>query len=152
VALDFDGYAVGGLSVGERRDQMLPALDAVMAALPIDQPRYFMGLGDPRGIIEAAAPMQLFDQNPAHALATGQSHTRFVSLSPAATSQPLRVTLVWTDPPGNPIASVKLVNDLNLIVTNLDDTSLVYFGNDIASATTLTRPGFPPMGLPILIW
>ena len=55
VALDFDGYAVGGLSVGESRDQMLPALDAAVASLPLDQPRYFMGLGDPIGIIEAIA-------------------------------------------------------------------------------------------------
>ena len=62
----------------------------------------------------------VIDQDPTNALATGQSHTRRLSLSPTAQRQPLRITLVWTDPPGNPIASVKLVNDLNLIVTNLD--------------------------------
>jgi len=55
VAMDFDGYAVGGLSVGETRHQMLPALEAALAALPIDQPRYFMGLGDPVGMVEAIA-------------------------------------------------------------------------------------------------
>ena len=64
--------------------------------------------------------MVLIDQNPATALATGQSQTYHLSLSPAAQTQPLRVTLVWTDPPGNPVASVKLVNDLDLVVTNLD--------------------------------
>lgn len=49
----FDGYAVGGLSVGETRDQMVEALAATMDALPADQPRYFMGLGDPVGLVEA---------------------------------------------------------------------------------------------------
>ena len=52
----------------------------------------------------------------------------------AAQNQPLRITLVWTDPPGNPIASVKLVNDLDLIVTNLD-TGEVFFGNDIPAGS-----------------
>ena len=55
VEIGFDGYAVGGLSVGESRDVMLPALEAAMAELPGDQPRYFMGLGDPVGIIEAVS-------------------------------------------------------------------------------------------------
>jgi queuine tRNA-ribosyltransferase len=55
VELDFDGYAVGGLSVGETRDVMLPALEAAVAELPADQPRYFMGLGDPLGMIDAVS-------------------------------------------------------------------------------------------------
>ena len=56
----------------------------------------------------------------------------------------MRVTLVWTDPPGNPVASVKLVNDLDLIVTNLDDTNYVYLGNDITAGQVITtRPGPP---------
>ena len=38
---------------------------------------------------------------------------------------------MWTDPPGNPVAGVKLVNDLDLVVTNLDNPDLIYFGNDI---------------------
>ena len=53
VSIGFDGYAVGGLSVGESRPAMVPALAASTAALPTDQPRYFMGLGDPVGLIEA---------------------------------------------------------------------------------------------------
>lgn len=72
----------------------------------------------------------LFDQNPTNALATGQSHTRFFSLSPDGQNQPLRITLAWTDPPGNPAVGIKLVNDLDLVVTNLD-TGDVFFGNDI---------------------
>jgi queuine tRNA-ribosyltransferase len=55
VEIGFDGYAVGGLSVGETREVMLPALEAAVAVLPKDQPRYFMGLGDPIGMIEAIA-------------------------------------------------------------------------------------------------
>ena len=62
VALDFDGYAVGGLSVGEDREQMLGGLDACIGLLPSDQPRYFMGLGDPIGIVESVARgVDMFD-------------------------------------------------------------------------------------------
>lgn len=53
VEIGFDGYAVGGLSVGETRDAMIPALAAATAELPADRPRYFMGLGDPIGLVEA---------------------------------------------------------------------------------------------------
>ncbi|MGO8926542.1 MAG: S8 family serine peptidase [Limisphaerales bacterium] len=81
----------------------------------------------------AANATFMVDQSPTNALATGQSRTYKVSLSPDAQEQDLRVTLVWTDPPGNPVASVKLVNDLDLIVTNLDSPDLVYFGNDITT-------------------
>jgi queuine tRNA-ribosyltransferase len=62
VALDFDGYAVGGLSVGETLAEMLPALDATLAHLPADQPRYLMGVGDPVGLLESIARgVDLFD-------------------------------------------------------------------------------------------
>jgi queuine tRNA-ribosyltransferase len=62
VELGFDGYAIGGLSVGEERHEMLPALDTCMALLPPDQPRYFMGLGDPVGIVESVARgVDMFD-------------------------------------------------------------------------------------------
>lgn len=53
VEIGFDGYAVGGLSVGESRDVMIPALAVATAELPEHLPRYFMGLGDPIGLIEA---------------------------------------------------------------------------------------------------
>ncbi len=62
VELDFDGYAVGGLSVGETREVMLPALAAALEHLPADQPRYLMGVGDPLSIIEAVAlGVDMFD-------------------------------------------------------------------------------------------
>ncbi len=55
VALDFDGYAIGGLSVGEHREPMFEATAAAAAFLPEDRSRHFMGLGDPVGVIEVIA-------------------------------------------------------------------------------------------------
>jgi queuine tRNA-ribosyltransferase len=62
VALGFDGYGIGGLSVGESRAEMLPALAAAVAGLPADKPRYLMGVGDPVGVVEAVAlGVDMFD-------------------------------------------------------------------------------------------
>jgi queuine tRNA-ribosyltransferase len=55
VEIGFDGYGIGGLSVGETREQMLPALAAAIEHLPTDRPRYLMGVGDPASLIEAVA-------------------------------------------------------------------------------------------------
>ncbi|MFM7124818.1 MAG: tRNA guanosine(34) transglycosylase Tgt [Actinomycetes bacterium] len=51
--LKFDGYGIGGLSVGETRDEMVPALAAAVAQLPSNRPRYLMGVGDPASLVEA---------------------------------------------------------------------------------------------------
>ena len=51
--LNFDGYGIGGLSVGESREEMLPALEAALTHLPLDRPRYLMGVGDPASLVEA---------------------------------------------------------------------------------------------------
>jgi queuine tRNA-ribosyltransferase len=51
--LDFDGYGIGGLSVGETRAEMLPALAAAIEHLPTGRPRYLMGVGDPASLVEA---------------------------------------------------------------------------------------------------
>jgi len=62
VAIGFDGYAVGGLSVGESKAELLPSLLAAVAELPSDRPRYLMGVGDPIGLVEGvAAGIDLFD-------------------------------------------------------------------------------------------
>jgi queuine tRNA-ribosyltransferase len=53
VDLGFDGYGIGGLSVGETRDEMIPALASAVAELPPDRPRYLMGVGDPASMVEA---------------------------------------------------------------------------------------------------
>ncbi|MEY2741160.1 MAG: queuine tRNA-ribosyltransferase [Actinomycetota bacterium] len=52
-AMGFDGHGIGGLSVGETRAEMLPALAAAIAHLPADRPRYLMGVGDPASLVEA---------------------------------------------------------------------------------------------------
>lgn len=60
--LDFAGYGIGGLSVGEPREAMWEALDAAVEHLPADKPRYLMGLGDPEGIEKAIhAGVDMFD-------------------------------------------------------------------------------------------
>ena len=51
VALDFPGYAVGGLSVGEERDITMTLAEETAAALPADRPRYLMGVGLPEDLI-----------------------------------------------------------------------------------------------------
>lgn len=62
MAVGFDGYAVGGLSVGEHRNEWHEPLRAATEVLPDDQPRYFMGLGDPAGIVDAVARgIDMFD-------------------------------------------------------------------------------------------
>lgn len=52
VEIGFPGYAVGGLSVGESREEMLKMLGLTVPELPADKPRYFMGIGDPVGVLE----------------------------------------------------------------------------------------------------
>ena len=62
VVVDFDGYAIGGLSVGESRDEMLPAIEATNAVLPADRPRYLLGVGDPISLIEGVGRgVDMFD-------------------------------------------------------------------------------------------
>jgi queuine tRNA-ribosyltransferase len=62
LALDFDGYAVGGVSVGEGRDEIRQALTVTTHLLPEDRPRYLMGVGRPQDILEAVATgIDLFD-------------------------------------------------------------------------------------------
>jgi queuine tRNA-ribosyltransferase len=53
--LEFDGYGIGGLSVGESRAEMVPAIAATTPHLPKDRPRYLMGVGDPASLVEAVA-------------------------------------------------------------------------------------------------
>jgi len=61
-SLPFDGYGIGGLSVGERRDETWPALAASIANLPKDRPRYLMGVGTPEDLIEGISRgVDLFD-------------------------------------------------------------------------------------------
>ncbi len=73
------------------------------------------------------------DQSPSNMLATGDSRTYSVTVPTASQGVPLRVTLAWTDPPGNPAAALKLVNNLGLVVTNLA-TGRTYYGNNFTQS------------------
>ncbi len=62
VAMDLDGYAVGGVSVGEDREQVRMALEVTTHRLPADRPRYLMGVGRPQDILDAVATgIDMFD-------------------------------------------------------------------------------------------
>jgi queuine tRNA-ribosyltransferase len=50
--IGFDGYAIGGLSVGEPKDEMMKVLDHVTPKMPADRPRYLMGVGKPEDLVE----------------------------------------------------------------------------------------------------
>jgi queuine tRNA-ribosyltransferase len=51
--IGFDGYAIGGLSVGEPKDEMMATLDVIHGRMPVDKPRYLMGVGTPEDLVEA---------------------------------------------------------------------------------------------------
>jgi len=62
VGLDFPGYAIGGLSVGETKEQMYAMLDITTPLLPEDKPRYLMGVGAPEDLLEGVARgVDMFD-------------------------------------------------------------------------------------------
>ncbi len=62
VAVNFDGYAIGGLSVGEGRAERLQPLAVACENLPVDQPRYLMGVGDPLSLLDAiSVGVDMFD-------------------------------------------------------------------------------------------
>jgi len=86
------------------------------------------------------SPLFFVDQSPTNALATGDSHTYLVNIdtNDLANEFQLQATLVWTDPPGDPAAAIKLVNSLTLVITNLA-TGDVFYGNDV-SATGYNLP------------
>lgn len=62
VQIGFDGYGIGGVSVGESASDRNLAIEAAVSALPADRPRYVMGLGDPKGLLDAVARgVDMFD-------------------------------------------------------------------------------------------
>jgi queuine tRNA-ribosyltransferase len=77
IDLGFDGYAVGGLAVGEGQEAMLGCLDFAVDMLPADKPRYLMGVGKPDDIIEAVVRgIDMFDcVLPTRSGRTGQAFT-----------------------------------------------------------------------------
>jgi queuine tRNA-ribosyltransferase len=77
IDIGFDGYAVGGLAVGEGQEAMLGCLDFAVGMLPADQPRYLMGVGKPDDIVEAVMRgIDMFDcVLPTRSGRTGQAFT-----------------------------------------------------------------------------
>jgi len=62
VEIGFDGYAIGGLSVGEEKPLMLDIIEEIASRMPADKPRYLMGVGTPEDLIEAVARgVDMFD-------------------------------------------------------------------------------------------
>ena len=60
--IEFDGYAIGGLSVGESKKEMFGVLDYLASKLPSDKPRYLMGVGTPEDLIEGVrSGIDMFD-------------------------------------------------------------------------------------------
>jgi queuine tRNA-ribosyltransferase len=78
VRIGFDGYAVGGLAVGEGQEAMFAALDTAPGMLPADRPRYLMGVGKPDDIVGAVQRgIDMFDcVLPSRSGRTGQALTR----------------------------------------------------------------------------
>ena len=77
IDIGFDGYAVGGLAVGEGQEAMLGCLDFAVDMLPADKPRYLMGVGKPDDIVEAVVRgIDMFDcVLPTRSGRTGQAFT-----------------------------------------------------------------------------
>ncbi len=60
--IGFDGYAIGGLSVGEPKEEMMATLDGIHQKMPVDKPRYLMGVGTPEDLVEAVCRgIDMFD-------------------------------------------------------------------------------------------
>ncbi len=83
VAIGFDGYAIGGLAVGELQSVMLAMLDETVPVLPAAAPRYLMGVGEPGDILAAVARgIDMFDcVLPTRAGRHGVAYTRFGKLN-----------------------------------------------------------------------
>jgi queuine tRNA-ribosyltransferase len=82
-AIGFDGYAVGGLAVGEGFDHMVATLERTEPFLPVDKPRYLMGVGKPADIVAAVARgIDMFDcVLPTRSGRTAQAFTRSGTLN-----------------------------------------------------------------------
>lgn len=79
VKLDFDGYSIGGTSVGEGKEVMYQMIDDAIRYLPVDKPRYLMGVGDPIDILEAVSKgIDMFDcVQPTRIARHGNAFTRY---------------------------------------------------------------------------
>jgi queuine tRNA-ribosyltransferase len=97
VALDFPGYAIGGLSVGETPEQMYAMLDVTCPALPHERPRYLMGVGTPADLLEGVKRgVDMFDcvmptRNGRNAMAfTDDGHVKIRNLKYERDANPIQ--------------------------------------------------------------
>lgn len=74
-------------------------------------------------------PLWFEEQSMSNALSTGEAWEKTIQVPAGMEEGNMKVTLVWTDPAGNPSAAIKLVNDLDLVVSNAT-RKLIYVGND----------------------
>lgn len=83
LGIGFDGYAVGGLAVGETQEEMFATLDVTVPHLPMDRPRYLMGVGKPSDLVGAVMRgIDMFDcVMPTRSGRTGQAFTRRGSIN-----------------------------------------------------------------------
>lgn len=83
LGIGFDGYAVGGLAVGETQEEMFATLDVTVPHLPADRPRYLMGVGKPSDLVGAVMRgIDMFDcVMPTRSGRTGQAFTRRGSIN-----------------------------------------------------------------------
>ncbi len=79
IDIGFDGYSIGGLAVGEGQAEMLRVLDFTTPVLPVDRPRYLMGVGTPDDLVESVARgVDMFDcVMPTRSGRHGQAFTRY---------------------------------------------------------------------------
>jgi queuine tRNA-ribosyltransferase len=82
-SIGFDGYAIGGLAVGEGQEAMFDVLDYAPGMLPVDKPRYLMGVGKPDDIVGAVQRgVDMFDcVLPSRSGRTGQAQTRMGAIN-----------------------------------------------------------------------
>jgi len=89
-AIGFDGYAIGGLAVGEGKELMFATLDTTLPQLPTDKPRYRWGVGRPADLVGAVRRgVDMFDcVMPTRSGRTAQAFTRRGELKPAQRAAP----------------------------------------------------------------
>ena len=150
VEMGFDGYAIGGLAVGEPQAEMLGALDHVIPHLPFDRPRYLMGVGTPDDLLQSLRRgVDMFDcVMPTRAGRHGMVFTRRGRLN-------LRNARFADDPrPVDPLSSSPMARDYSrayrrhlmksgeiLAMMGLTEINLAYYQNLMSGARLAISEG-----------
>jgi queuine tRNA-ribosyltransferase len=150
VEMDFPGYAIGGLAVGEPQAAMLDTIDAVVPRLPFDKPRYLMGVGTPDDLLQSIRRgVDMFDcVMPTRAGRHGMAFTRRGRLN-------LRNARFGDDPrPVDPLSSSPVARDYSraywrhltksgeiLAMMGLTEINLAYYQDLVAGARLAISEG-----------